>query len=182
MKAARAPIFLTLIFLAPIFFATPALAQDQAAVAAAEAACGPKGVMFDAKQDPAQHPVAQPEAGKAVVYIVQEMGEVGCKGCALTKVGLDGAWVGANQGSSYFFFSTEPGEHHLCVNWQSRLEIRSRAFAVANFMAEAGKIYYFRTRIFSGHADYSFDLDRVNSDQGKLLVASSAFGVSHPKK
>src|ERR1019366_9119074 len=34
---------------------------------------------------------------------------------ALTKVGLDGAWVGANQGSSYFFFATTSGEHHLCV-------------------------------------------------------------------
>jgi hypothetical protein len=158
------------------------MAQDQPATAAAEAACGPKDVKFDAKEDTTQHPTPSPDAGKALVYVVQEIGQLQCKGCALTKVGMDGTWVGANQGSSYFFFEADPGEHHLCLNWQSRLEWRSRAFAMANFTAEAGKAYYFRTRIFPGHYDYSFDLDAVNSDQGKFLVASSAFSVSHPRK
>jgi hypothetical protein len=159
-----------------------AFAQDQAAIAAAEAGCGPKDVRFDAKQDATQHPVPQPESGKALVFVAQELGETQCKGCALTKVGIDGNWVGANQGSSYFSFAVDPGEHHLCVNWQSRLEWRSRAFALTNFTAEPGQVYYFRTRLFATHTDYVFDLDRVNTDQGKLLVASSAFSVSHVKK
>lgn len=158
-----------------------AFAQDPAAIAAAEAACGPKDVKFDAKQDPTQHPAPQPDADKALVYVVQEMGEEQCKGCALTKVGVDGAWVGANQGSSYFFFSTSPGEHHLCLNWQSRFETLSRAFALADFTGAAGRVYYFRARIFPGHGDYSFDLDLINRDQGKFLVASSAFSNSHPR-
>jgi hypothetical protein len=75
-----------------------------------------------------------------------------------------------------------PGEHHLCVNWQSCLETRSRAFAMANFTAEEGKVYYFRERVFPGEGDYSFDLDLVNSDQGKFLGASSIYSVSHSKK
>ena len=168
--------------LALILFTASAFAQDQAAIASAEAACGPKDVQFDAKQDATQHPVPQPDSGKALVYIVQEIGQRQCKGCALTKVGLDGAWAGANQGSSYFFLSIEPGEHHLCLNWQSRIDWVSRMFAFANFVAEPGKIYYYRARIFPGHDDYSFDLDQLNSDQGKFLVASSGFSVSHPKK
>jgi hypothetical protein len=97
-------------------------------------------------------------------------------------VGLDGAWVGANQGSSYFFFTAEPGEHHLCVNWQSWIGFKSRAFAMANFTAEPGGVYYFRSRVIFTRQDYIFDLDPLNSDQGKFLVASSAFSVSHPKK
>jgi hypothetical protein len=28
----------------------------------------------------------------------------------------------------------------------------------------------------------SLDLDRVNSDEGKLMIASSALSISHPKK
>ncbi|HLW84360.1 MAG TPA: DUF2846 domain-containing protein [Candidatus Sulfotelmatobacter sp.] len=187
MKSASAlivfvPVVFVMAAFASIVYAAPAAAQDHAAIASAEAACGPKDAIFEAKQDAMQHPVAQPDSGKAVVYMVQEVGAIPCKGCALTKVGMDGAWVGANQGSSYFFFSAEPGEHHLCVNWQSRLEERSRAFAMANFVAEAGKVYYFRIRIFPGHADYTFDLDAVNPDQGKFLVAASAFSASHPKK
>ena len=105
-----------------------------------------------------------------------------CKGCAVTKEGLDGDWVGANKGNSYIFFFAEPGERHLCMNWQSRFEARSRVFAVANFTAEAGKTYYYRARLFPGHLDISFDLDPINSDQGKLLVASSMLSASTAKR
>ena len=176
-----------------ILFVASAFAQDQAAVTASEAACGPKAVAFTVKQDVTQHPTPQPEPGTALVYVVEDLGK--CPNCdggsnafstnvnqALTKVGMDGAWVGANQGSSYFFFAVSPGEHHLCINWQSRLETRSRAFAMANFPAEEGKVYYFRERVFPGAHDYSFDLDSINSDEGKYLVASSVYSVSHPKK
>jgi hypothetical protein len=177
-----------------IFFAASAFAQDQSAIAAAEAACGPKNIDFDVKIDSKQHPTPQPEPGKALVYVVADLGQ--CPDCggspgwrniatdvdqALTKAGMDGAWAGANRGSSYFFFAADPGEHHLCINWQSQMEERSRAFAMANFTAGAGKIYYFRARLFPGGGDYSFDLDLINSDEGKFLVASSAFSISHPK-
>jgi len=171
MKAAFALILLT----------AAAVAQDQSAIAAAVAACGPKEVNFDVKTGQNQHSAPQPDSQKALVYVVQEFGQVECKGCAVTKIGLDGAWVGANRGNSYIFFYAEPGERHLCMNWQSRFESRSRAFAVANFTAEAGKTYYYRARLFPGHLDVSFDLDSINSDQGKLLVASSALSVSTPK-
>ncbi|MFZ0291430.1 MAG: hypothetical protein WBV26_08655 [Candidatus Sulfotelmatobacter sp.] len=165
-----------------ILLAVSTFVQDQSAIVAAEAACGAKDIKFAAKQDATQHPTPQPDADKALVYVVQEIGQLQCTGCALTRVGMDGSWVGANQGSSYFFFAADPGDHHLCMNWQSRLDYRSRSFAMANFTAEAGKVYYFRARIFPGHYDYSFDLDPINGDQGKYLVASSAFSVSHPKK
>ena len=165
-----------------VLFAVSAFAQDQAAITAAQAACGPKEVKFDAKQDAAQHPTPQADPGKALVYVVQNLGEMQCSGCALTKVGLDGAWVGATKGSSYVYFPAEPGERHICVNWQSRLEWRSRSLALANFTAEAGHVYYFRIRLSISRSIYSFDLDPVNSDEGKLLVASSAYSVSHSKK
>lgn len=158
------------------------LAQDQHAIAAAQAACGPNNVRFDVNLDGLQHPAPPPDPDKALVYIVQEMGQEKCKGCALTKLGLDGNWVGANNGDSYFYFSTEPGEHHLCLNWQSHFGWRSKAFAMANFTAEAGRVYYFRARIFPGHLDYSFDLDPINGDQGKFLVASSIYSVSQARK
>lgn len=164
-----------------VLLAGTAVAQDQSAITAAAAACGPKDVNFEVKADQNQHPVPQSDSQKALVYVVQEFGQVECKGCAVTKIGLDGAWVGANKGNSYIYFFAEPGERHLCMNRQSRFESRSRAFAVANFTAEAGKTYYYRARVFPGHLDISFDLDPINSDQGKLLVASSALSVSAPK-
>ncbi len=178
-----------------ILFVTSAFAQVtpqyQSPVAVAEAACGPKNVKFEVGTGTADPP--KPEPSKALVYVIQDLGR--CPDCtgaaegrftnvdqALTKVGMDGAWIAANQGSSYVFFSVTPGEHHLCANWQSRLEVRSRAFAMTNFTAEAGKIYYFGERLFAGGDDYFFDLDLVNSDEGKYLVATSVLSVSHAKK
>jgi hypothetical protein len=174
-------------------FAVSAFAQDQTAIVAAQSACGAKTVNFDAKQDPIQHPTLQPEPDRAAVYVIEDLGQ--CPDCgrvsisptdiddAVVKVGMDGGWIGATRGNSYLSISAEPGEHHMCLNWQSSLAERSRAFAMINFTAEAGKIYYFRARLFpGGNGDYSFDLDLVNSDQGKYLVASTAFSVSHPKK
>ena len=144
-----------------ILYAASAFAQDQAALAAAESACGPKDVKFTVKQDTTQHPAPQPEPGKALVYVVEDLGQ--CSQCtgrgnafftdvsmALTKVGMDGNWMGANHGNSYLFFAADPGEHHPCLNWQSVFVVRSRAFAMANFTAEEGKTYYFRARVFPG--------------------------------
>lgn len=178
-----------------LLFAASAVAQDPAAAAAAESACGPASTRFEVR--PAtQHPTPAPDPAKASVYVIEDLGQ--CPGCinsnslggffnsvdhAITKIAMDGTWIGANRGSSYIFFMADPGEHHLCMNWQSRLESRSRAFAMANFIAEAGRIYYFRERVFPGHSgDYVFELDPVNSDEGKYLVATSAAGISKPKK
>jgi hypothetical protein len=175
-----------------ILFAVSALAQDQNAVVAAQSACGPAPVSFAVRADATQHPTPAPDPDKALVFVVEDLGQcVDCYGgrsivgdvtAALVKVGMDGSWIGANQGSSYLFFAATPGEHHLCANWQSRLEERARSFAMVSFTAEAGKVYYFRIRLFPGQGDFAFDLDPINSDQGKYLVASSAYSVSHPKK
>jgi hypothetical protein len=177
------------------FLVASAFAQDHAAVMAAESsACGPSSTTFAVSPDADQHPTPQPDSDKALVFVVEDLGQ--CADCysagsplavsdvsdAVTKVGADGVWVGANKGKSHFFFTTTPGEHHLCVNWQSRLSERAQAFAMASLTAEAGKVYYFRSRLFPGRADFSFDLDPVNRDEGKFLVAAAAYSVSHPKK
>jgi hypothetical protein len=160
---------------------------------ASQAVCGPAKVSFDAKADSTHHPTPQPDPAKATVYVIADLGQ--CSDCgkpsldpkdvadAVIKVGMDGQWIGASRGNSYLFVVTEPGAHHMCLNWQSSLEERSRAFAMTNLTAEAGKVYYLRARLFpGGNGDFSFDLDRFNSDEGKYLVASSAFSVSRPKK
>src|ERR1019366_1867895 len=57
---------------------------------------------------------------KALVYVIQDIGSINCiGGCITTKIALDGAWVGANHHNSYFSFAVDPGERHLCANWQS---------------------------------------------------------------
>ncbi len=171
-----------LVLILLILLTTAAFAQDPAAVSAAEAACGPKGVNFDVRNDNSQHTVAQPGAGKALVYVIQDIGTVMCFGnCVTVKVALDGAWVGANRHNSYFSFAVDPGERHLCAKWQSH----SGFVSLVHFTAEAGKVYYFRTSEIVGAGSRSqavFYLDPIDSDLGKFFVASYPLSVSHPKK
>ena len=164
-----------------------AFAADQVTVAAAESACGPVNIKFDVKAEKDQHPTAQAQEGKALVYVVESFERPGNQWARpTTKVGLDGAWVGANKNNSYFFFSVDPGDHHLCAAWQSVLKGYAKKVALTSFSAETGKAYYFRARITEhdegrGGAWFTLDLEPVNSDEGQLLTASSAFSSSHQR-
>jgi len=162
-----------------MFLAVSAVAQDKPAVVAA-AACGRNDISFDVKRDQTQHALAQPEPGKARIYFVQDLGQTHCiVHCVTVKIGLDGAWVGANQDNSYFSVSVEPGEHHVCANPQSR-ELR-HLVGLAHFTAEVGKTYYLRTRLFGDQSQQLIDFGPIDSDQAGYFVASYPLSVSQPK-
>ena len=173
--------------LAAVLLATSALAQNNSALPRAQGACGPLDVNFDANTLASQ-PTAQPEPGKALVYVAEEFKKApGELGNPTIRVGLDGAWMGATRANSYLFFAVDPGEHHLCTNWQSRLKRLSRLAAFARFTAEPGKTYYYRARITyaayaHGAATMNLDLDPVDPDEGQFLVTSFRLSNSHPKK
>jgi hypothetical protein len=165
-----------------ILFAASAFAQQ--APVPVPAACGPLEVKFDTETSNAQPP-AQPDPGKALVFVAEDFPPVpGQIGGPTIRIGLDDAWMGATHGSSFIFFSVDPGEHHLCVKWQSHLSWFSKLASFAHLTAEAGKTYYFRTRITDSKqwGSIYLDLDPVDPDQGQYLVASSRLSVSHAKK
>ena len=110
MKTIVAAIFLAV-------FASPLFAQDDAAAARAAAGCGPDQIKFEVKTDKNQHPAPKAEPTKALVYVFQDVKQDNTLtiGTATTRVGLDGAWIGAIHGKSYFFFSAEPGNHRVCA-------------------------------------------------------------------
>jgi hypothetical protein len=62
------------------------------------------------------------------------------------------------------------------------MAIYSSLYSLANFTAEPGAIYYFRTRVWISEATLFFDLDPVNSDEGRYLATTTLLAVSHPKK
>lgn len=93
--------------------------------------------------------------------------------------GLDGRWVGATNGNSYFYFSVAPGEHHICASWQSKSQTR----AVAHFTAEPGKVYYFAVKNRAGaYQAYGIDFVPLDSDQGLLLASTFPLSAFQLKK
>jgi hypothetical protein len=176
MKAALT-ISLSVMFL----FATTAFGQG----APYQGACGPKEVRFDAQTAPGQSITVEP--GKALVVVNEVFNRVpGELGNPTIRIGLDGAWMGATRANSYISFLVEPGEHHLCTNWQSHLKRLSREAAFTSFTAEAGKTYYFSARVgYQSAGDavaMTLDLQPLNPDEGQYLVASNPASTSHPKK
>ena len=119
--------------LALVLIAAGAVAQNPAELETARSACGPAATNFSVKTDTALPAAPQSDPNKAVIYVIEDLGQ--CTDCApsrsplnygninsaVTKVGMDGNWIGANKGNSNFVASIDPGEHHFCVNWQSRL-------------------------------------------------------------
>jgi hypothetical protein len=142
---------------------------------------GPQNVNFEVKQDDTQHTVVQPEPGKARVYFIQDKGveSFGIGGAVISMIGLDGVWVGGNKDDSYFSVPIEPGEHHVCANVQSHL---GHPMELLHFIAEAGKIYYFRERIVPTPYGVYLFFDPVDSDEAKYLMESYPLSVSRPKK
>jgi len=155
--------------------ALPLMAQDDAAAARTAAGCGPSSEMFDVKTTDLKHPAGQPEAGKALVYFF-----VDYVTAPTMRVGVDGKWVGANDGKSYFFFQVEPGEHNVCTEWQSGTFKKSseRIGEAIHLSAEAGKTYYLRLNFSYQRMDLEFSDDA----EGHFLMGSSLYATSQPKK
>ena len=163
------------LFTAALLGSFPAFAQDQAAAAFTAAGCGSTSQSFDVKTTDSQHPISQPEPGKALVYFA-----VNYYAAPTMRLGVDGTWMGANHGRSYFFFQVAPGEHNFCVAWQSRFftkNVVSPGEAI-HLTMESGKTYYLRLT-----SEYTrLRLELADEAEGHFLVGSSEYATSQPKK
>src|SRR5271156_4793665 len=169
-----------------LFFASPVFAQDAISALDTSAGCGPDSVQFDVKTNKKQHPTAQPDAGKAIVYVIGASWADYVAvhvGTPLKRFGVDGSWVGANGYRSYFFFPVDPGEHRLCTNVQSSLKGRVKSSTAAiTFTAEAGQSYYFCTKTPPGaETTLAVRLVPVDPAEAQVLLASTSFSTFHQK-
>ncbi|HET6175402.1 MAG TPA: DUF2846 domain-containing protein [Candidatus Sulfotelmatobacter sp.] len=175
MKASLSVLFL---------LAATALAQNASTSSAVAPGCGTADTKFEVKTDKSQHPAVQPEPQKAVIYFVEDDTQFQSRPLPLTRIGVDGTWVGANHGNSYFYLAVDPGEHHLCANWQSFVGFgANHQSAAAHFTAEAGQSYYFTVKNtwLREVMIMKIELEPLDSDQGQLLASRFAFSNSHAK-
>ena len=168
-----------------ILIAASVSAQNPAPAPLPQSACGPWDAKFQIDNDDSHSPMPKVEPGKALVFVIEDQRYMGARDVTV-RVGLDGAWVGATLGDSYLFFTVEPGEHHLCADIKPGILSPGRTVSLFGLTAEAGGVYYLRARTEGGREDLgsktiSIDLDLLNSDEGKFLVALSPLSVSKSK-
>jgi len=126
-------------------------------------------VKFDVTTAEGQTAPATTEAGKAQI-ILSKRKTKGSRWLAMRTIrfGMDGAWVGANNGNSYFALTVDPGVHHLCASWQSSLGTFKKNIDLTSFTAEAGQVYYFAAAVAVGRDIVTFGLTPLNEDEGKF--------------
>jgi uncharacterized protein DUF2846 len=176
----KAAFLLTALFMASILCASSAVAQDQASAARAAAGCGLSQTQFDVKLDDTLHVLAQPETGKAIVYVFED----DFTGPTM-RIGVDGTWTGATTGKSFLYFSVTPGEHSVCTEWQSNVfkKTSERVGGAISLNVEAGKVYYLRMTFEEvTKASGRIRLQLTDNAEGQFLLSSSALSNSHPKK
>jgi len=152
-------------------------------------ACGDDSVRFDVKTLKNQPPPAAPAAGQAQIVFVENFdhGEGFCIECKVTtRVGVDGQWVGANYGNSYFVYNVSPGEHHLCVDWQSAMPKMRQKVGLLSLTAAPGQTYYAEIKVklvqYEDGMEKRLALEPMDSDQGKYLVKIDPLATATPKK
>jgi len=135
----------------------------------APSGCGPAATLIDVSLDKGLHP-APPTAGKARLFYI-ESDRISGFYKPTTRVGLDGQWIGAAQGKSYFIVYIEPGQHKLCINWQDPALFvgkKQPPQQSIEFTAKAGESYYMIGETdFKGANRSSMNLDQLKTDEGE---------------
>ena len=154
--------------LASVAFAQPGAANP------VPASCCPAGVNFRVRRT-ATPPAVQAEPGSALVYFVAE--DEGSLVEHTILAGVDGHWVGATHGNSWFYFRITPGAHHLCALANPGGDALK---ALVHFTAEAGGVYYFEARDITHYrADWTeMTLLPLDSDEGQYLISTKEFGAA----
>lgn len=164
---------------------SPALVKAQAAADRAAPACGPNDTKFVVKTGKTKDSAITPSPGKALIYFIEDDTAFESIPRPTVRFGIDGSWVGATHSNSWFALPVDPGEHHLCANWQTRVVLlgSSHQTAAAHFTAKAGRIYFFRMQnTWNRVAGLSVNFARLDVDEGQILMQEFAFSTFRPKK
>jgi hypothetical protein len=91
---------------------------------------------------------------------------------------MNGSWFGALEPTSYSFFSNPPGDHRVCVAFQSGLKQLFETAAAASLRAEQGNVHYLRVL----GAKNGLLLKPVDPVEGPLLLESADLSTATSKK
>ncbi len=168
-----------------VFCVLTSAAAWEAGATALPSACGDDEVQFNVKTQKAVEASLIPEPGKALVVFVETMdGPFPPWDIPSTRFAIDGSWVGANRGNSYFVISVAPGEHNVCSGWQGTLSEQRDRSDMSPLAAEAGKVYFFEAKVKGtgqSTSEGAFRFKQITDEQGRFRVKASKLSSWTPK-
>lgn len=150
--------------------------------------CGPNEITFKVNTEKHAQRPGPVGADQALVFVIQDDNMFMTRPRPTVRVGLDGEWVGANHGNSWFNFYVEPGDHQLCASWQAYFPLKTGSrSAAARLSAEAGRVYFFRVRDYYASDSSgmiiqppSVELEPLDEDEGALLTSRYPLSKAQP--
>ena len=181
MKLAILPVLTSMLIAAAATGISQKPAASKAALKAAMMPCGP----------PREHVIVLLDAGvphsgptnsdmAAIYFAAMSTGRLWPN--PTVRIAMDGRWIGALKQNSYTELEVTPGQHHLCVRTPGILQLEPAS--LYGLDARAGHSYYFVVDDRSSDEYQPIDtisLNRIDSDEGRLLVAQARRATSSPK-
>lgn len=156
-------------------------AGSKAAVKAAMKACGPPRAHVKVHLEVAATQLNPPNPDRATIYFAA-VSTGGVWPDPTVRVAADGRWIGGLKQNSYTEFEVTPGEHHFCVLTPGFIQLEPAS--LYGLDAKAGHSYYFVVDDRSSD-EYqpigTISLNRIDSDEGRLLVAQAKRATSSLK-
>ena len=154
--------------------------------------CGKDAVKYSVKvKTPSEGQPAPeippPAEGKAQIVFIETVNSASFSlTTPTTRFGVDGEWVGANRGDSHFAIDLSPGEHNVCVNWQSDSSSEANKVGLDTFTAEAGKVYYYEIKVIrlpeAKNMDFLFDFKQLGRVEGRYRAKVTGLSTSKLKE
>jgi hypothetical protein len=177
--------YMVLAFFASALLLASSLHGQDPSDSRAAAGCGPAKVQFLIKTEKTPRVSAQPEPGKALIYVFSEYvsdPQYQPGGHITIRVGMDGNWMGASYQSSFLVFNIEPGAHRFCSDVQSIFASKNLN-TTTTLNAEANKIYYYRLALVNNSVQaIHMVLCPLDEADGLLMLSSSVLSIWQPKK
>ncbi len=105
--------------------------------------CGVDTVQYKVRMEKPEEAPGAATAGKAqLIFLQTEDGEFSA--APISRFAVDGNWVGATKGVSYFSVEIEPGQHVICASRQSAAKQEKDNIGVVKLQAEAGQTYFYQ--------------------------------------
>lgn len=166
-----------------LFVLMMAVVMPGASGAKLPASCGPEQVSAHVTKGSGAKLQGVP-LEKARLVFVQQQGF--CYGCSAIQIGVDGRWVGVNQGKSWFAVTVPAGDLHVCAWMKARIMALGfagldRRVALTDLDAKAGQTYYFETRIAADSRPRLL-LEPISGDQGQFVASISKETTSKFKR
>ena len=146
-------------------------------------ACGDDKINFEVSTKKHQPPPASPAEGKAQIIFIQSGLSFIQSGRGVARYGIDGSWVGANDGDSYFAVTVDPGVHHLCMSFQLGLatsQTKQESVRTASITAEQGKVYYFEAeaaRVGGSRGSTTYVQNTDGATGGQFVSSGASAGT-----